>query len=303
GLAYAQHIPRIRIHPKNPDLVYAAVLGHAFGPNDTRGVYRSKDGGKSWERVLFVSKDAGAVDLVLDPGNPRILYASTWRVRRSPSGFDSGGPGSGLWKSTDGGDHWTDLSRNEGMPKGPLGRIGIAVSPSDTQNVYAIVEAEEGGVFRSKDGGLTWARVNESRDLRQRAWYYTRIYADPKDTDKVYVVNVQFWRSKDGGRTFQRIGVLHGDNHDLWIAPDDPLRMIESNDGGAMVSTDGGATWSSEDNQPTAQIYRVSTDSAFPYRLLGAQQDNSALRIRHRSTGPGIGRGDWEETAGGESGY
>jgi photosystem II stability/assembly factor-like uncharacterized protein len=303
GFADAQHIPRIRVHPKNPDLVYLAVLGHAFGPNDTRGVYRSRDGGKSFERILFVSRDAGAVDLILDPSNPRVVYASTWRVRRSPWGFDSGGSGSALWKSTDGGDSWQELSRKPGMPKGTLGIIGITVSPGNPQNLYAIVEAEDGGVFRSKDGGETWKKVSEDRDLRQRAWYYSRIYADPRDEDTVYVPNVQFHRSKDGGRTWTTIRTPHGDNHDLWIAPNDPLRMIESNDGGANVSTDGGATWTGQDNQPTAQIYRVTTDSAFPYRLLGAQQDNSALRIRHRSEGFGIGREDWEVTAGGESGY
>ncbi|HZF09723.1 MAG TPA: glycosyl hydrolase [Thermoanaerobaculia bacterium] len=303
GFADAQHIPRIRIHPKNPDLVYMAVLGHTFGPNDTRGVYRTKDGGKSWERILFVSKDVGAVDLILDPVNPRTVYASTWRVRRSPWGFDSGGSGSALWKSTDGGDSWNELSRKPGMPKGMLGIIGITVSPSNPQNLYAIVEAADGGVFRSKDGGENWMKVSESRDLRQRAWYYSRLIADPKDEDTVYAPNVRFHRSKDGGKTWPTIRTPHGDNHDLWIAPDDPLRMIESNDGGANVSTDGGATWSTQENQPTAQIYRVTADNDFPYRLLGAQQDNSAFRIRHRSEGPGIGRGDWEETAGGESGY
>jgi photosystem II stability/assembly factor-like uncharacterized protein len=303
GFADAQHIPRIRVHPKNPDLVYMAVLGHAFGPNDTRGVYRSKDGGKSWERILFVSRDAGAVDLILDPVNPRIVYASTWRFRRTPWGFDSGGSGSALWKSTDGGDSWKELSRKPGMPKGTLGIIGITVSPSNPQNLYAIVEAEDGGIFRSKDGGETWQKVSEERDLRQRAWYYSRIFADPKDEDAVYVPNVRFHKSKDGGKTWTAIRTPHGDNHDLWIAPSDPLRMIESNDGGANVTTDGGTSWSTEDNQPTAQFYRVSTDSAFPYRLLGAQQDNSALRIRHRSDGSGIGRGDWDVTAGGESGY
>ncbi len=303
GFSDAQHIPRIRIHPKNPDLVYMAVLGHAFGPNDTRGVYRSKDGGKTWERILFVSRDAGAVDLTLDPVNPRIVYASTWRFRRTPWGFDSGGSGSALWKSTDGGDSWNELSRKPGMPKGTLGIIGITVSPSNPQNLYAIVEAEDGGVFRSRDGGETWQKVSEERDLRQRAWYYSRIFADPKDEDTVYVPNVGFHKSKDGGHSWSSIRTPHGDNHDLWIAPGDPLRMIESNDGGANVTTDGGASWSTEDNQPTAQFYRVSTDTAFPYRLLGAQQDNSALRIRHRSDGPGIGPGDWEDTAGGESGY
>ncbi len=303
GLGDSRHVPRLRIHPRDPDLVYAAVLGHLFGPSDMRGVYRSRNGGKSWERVLFVNADAGAVDLALDPVNPRVLYASTWRVRRRPWTLESGGPGSGLWKSTDGGDTWRELSRKPGLPKGTLGIIGVSVSAADPQNVYAIVEADEGGVFRSRDGGETWTKTNESRDLRQRAWYYTRIYADPKDADTVYVVNVQFHKSKDGGKTFTTIRTPHGDNHDLWIDPGDPRRMIESNDGGANVSTDGGETWTPQDNQPTAQFYRVSTDNDFPYRLLGGQQDNSAVRIRSRGTFRGVGPRDWEPTAGGESGW
>ncbi len=303
GLADSRHIPRLRIHPNDPDRVYAAVLGHLFGPSRERGVYRSRDGGTSWEQVLFVDENTGAVDLALDPTNPRILYASTWRVRRTPWSLESGGPGSGLWKSTDGGDTWQDLSRQEGLPEGTLGIIGVTVSRSSPENVYAIVEAEEGGVFRSRDGGETWTRTSEDRNLRQRAWYYTRIVADPADEDVVYVLNVEFWRSKDGGRTFTSIDTPHGDNHDLWIAPEDPLRMIESNDGGANVSLDGGASWTRQDNQPTAQFYRVSTDDDSPDRLLGGQQHNSAVRIRHRSTGTGIGPRDWEPTAGGESGH
>lgn len=303
GLKESRHIPRVRIHPRNPDLVYAAVLGHLFGPNAERGVYRTKDGGKTWERVLFANENAGAIDLIMDPGNPRILYASTWRVRRTPYSLESGGDGSALWKSTDGGDTWKNISRNQGLPKGTLGIIGVTVSPSNPQNVYAMIEAEEGGVYRSRDGGETWQKTNDSRDLRQRAWYYTRIYADPKDEDTVYVLNVRFHKSKDGGKSFTTIATPHSDNHDLWIAPDDPLRMIEANDGGANVTTDGGRSWTGQDNQPTAQFYRVSTDNAFPYRLLGAQQDNSAVRIRHRSGGRGIGRDDWQETAGGESGH
>jgi photosystem II stability/assembly factor-like uncharacterized protein len=302
GLENARHITRVRIHPRDPDVVYAAVLGHVFGPSKERGVYRTKDGGKTWERILYVNESAGAVDLVLDPTNPRILYASTWRVLRTPYSFESGGEGSALWKSTDGGDTWKNLTKSKGMPKGTLGIIGVTVSASNPQNVYAIVEADKGGVFRSHDGGDTWDKASESRDLRQRAWYYSRIYADPKDEDAVYVVNVRFHKSKDGGKTFTTIATPHGDNHDLWIAPNDPLRMIESNDGGANVTTDGGRSWTSEGNQPTAQFYRVSTDNSFPYRILGAQQDNSALRIRHRSTSGSIGAEDWQVTAGGESG-
>ena len=306
GLEDSRHVSRIRVDPRNPDLVYVAAMGHAFGPNEMRGVYRSKDGGKTWQRILYANPDAGAVDLVLDPGNPRILYASTWRFRRSPWGFESGGAGSALWKSTDGGDTWKELTAGRpknGLPKGTLGIIGVTVSPSNPQNVYAIVEADEGGVFRSRDGGLTWTKTSDSRDLRQRAWYYTRIVADPKDEDTVYVLNVRFHKSKDGGRSFATLRVPHGDNHDLWIAPDDPLRMIEGNDGGACVSFDGGRTWTTQANQPTAQIYRVSTDDSFPYRILGAQQDNTALRIRSRGTFGGIGPRDWDMTAGGESGY
>jgi photosystem II stability/assembly factor-like uncharacterized protein len=303
GLEDSRHIARIRVHPTNADLVYVAAMGHTFGPNDMRGVYRSKDGGKNWERILFVNRDAGAVDLAMDPTNPRILYASTWRFRRTPYSFESGDAGSALWKSTDGGDTWHELSRNKGMPKGTLGIIGVSVSPSNPQNVYAIVEAKEGGVFRSRDAGETWTKTSSSADLRQRAWYYSRIYADPKDEDTSYVVNVRFHKSKDGGKTWSGIATPHGDNHDLWIDPNDPNRMIEANDGGVNVTTDGGASWTTESNQPTAQFYRVSVDTDFPYRLLGPQQDNSAVRIRHRANGGSIGQRDWEPTAGGESGY
>lgn len=304
GLGDSRHISRIRVHPRNPDLVYAAVMGHLFGPNEQRGVYRSSDGGKNWERVLYVNPLAGAVDLAMDPTNPRILYATTWRVLRTPYSLESGGEGSDIWKSTDGGDSWESLTENEGMPKAPLGIAGISVSASNPDNLYAIIEAPEGGVFRSSDAGDTWKRVNQERKLRQRAWYYSRINADPVDENVVYVSNVRFHKSKDGGKTFEAISTPHGDNHDLWIDPADPQRMIQSNDGGANISYDGGQTWSLQSNQPTAQMYRVSTDNAFPYRLLGGQQDNSAVRIRSRSAfGAAIGDRDWEPTAGGESGH
>ena len=303
GLADGRQIVRIRIHPKNPDLVYAAVLGHVFGPNEMRGVYRSQDGGAHWQRVLHVNDRAGAFDLAMDPVNPRVLYASLWNFKRTPYSLESGGPGSGLWKSTDGGDTWSDLSRNPGLPKGTLGAIGIAVSPTNPDNLYALVEAAEGGLFRSRDGGKTWTKTSGDPELRQRAWYYSHVYADPRDEEVVYAPNVLFLRSKDGGKTFTPIRVPHGDNHDLWIDPNDPQRMIESNDGGANVSTDGGRTWSPQTNQPTAQIYRVATDTHVPYRILGAQQDNSALRILSRGQGAGIGPNDWQVTAGGESGY
>ena len=304
GLSDSRHLTRIRVHPTDPNTAWVSALGHLFGPNHQRGVFRTTDGGASWEHVLFENEEVGAVDLALDPSNPRVLYASTWRVRRTPYSLESGGEGSGLWKSTDGGDSWTALHANTGFPRGTLGIIGVSVSASDPESVYAIVEAEKGGVFRSRDGGESWVRTSASRKLRQRAWYYSRIVADPVDAETVYVLNVRFHRSKDGGKTFTQIRTPHGDNHDLWIAPEDPMRMIQSNDGGANVSKDGGQTWSRQDNQPTAQMYRVSTDDDFPYRLLGGQQDNSAVRIRSRSaSGSSIGRRDWEPTAGGESGH
>ncbi|TGE18986.1 WD40/YVTN/BNR-like repeat-containing protein [Hymenobacter elongatus] len=303
GLKDSRHIGRIRIHPRNPDLVYVAAMGNLYAPSEMRGVYRSKDGGKNWERVLFANKDAGAVDLILDPANPRILYASTWNVRRTPYSFSSGGPGSGLWKSTDGGDTWKDISSAEGLPTGTLGIIGVAVSPANSSRVWALVEAEKGGLFRSDDGGLHWQKLSDDRNLRQRAWYYTRLYADPKDADIVYVLNVSYHKSKDGGRTFQASNAPHGDHHDFWIAPENPSRMIVADDGGAQVSTDGGMNWTTYENQPTGQFYRVVTDNHFPYRIYGAQQDNSTVRIAHRSGGRTIGERDWQETAGGESAH
>lgn len=303
GLGDTRHIPHIVLHPKNPDLVYVAALGHLFGPNDERGVYRSKDGGKTWERILFVNNAVGAVDLHLDPTNPRILYAAMWRVLRTPYSLESGGEGSGLWKSTDGGDTWVELTRNPGLPRGTVGIIGVTVSPANPERVWAIIEAADGGVFRSDDGGQTWTKTNENRNLRQRAWYYTRLYADPQNADQVYVLNVSFWRSKDGGRTFQDIDTPHGDHHDLWISPDNPHHMVIADDGGAQVTLDGGTNWSTYHNQPTAQFYRVTTDDVFPYRIYGAQQDNSTVRIPHRTTGFAIGERDWQETAGGESGW
>lgn len=304
GLEDTRHISRIRIHPRDPDLVYVAAMGHLFGPNEQRGVFRSRDGGETWERVHHVNDDAGCVDLAMDPTNARVLYASFWRIRRTPYSLDSGGEGSSIWKSTDGGDTWQEITRNPGLPEGTIGISGVSVSASNPENVYAIIEAEEGGVFRSRDAGETWRRVNSDRDLRQRAWYYTRIYADPTDEEKVYVLNVGFHRSRDGGATYERISVPHGDNHDLWIDPGDTHRMIQSNDGGANVSTDGGETWTDQEGQPTAQMYRVSTDNAFPYRLLGGQQDNSTVRIPSRNLdGGSIDRRSWSSTAGGESGH
>ncbi len=304
GLSESRHIPRIRIHPKNPDLVYAAVMGNIYKAHEERGVYRSADGGKTWEKILYVNDEVGAVDLTFDPSNARVLYASMWRVRRNPWSLSSGGEGSSMWKSTDGGDTWTDISRNEGLPqKDTLGIIGITVSPVNPDRVWAIVEAQNGGVFRSENGGKTWRKINEERKLRQRAWYYTRIYADTHDEDVVYVVNVGFHKSKDGGKSFERIRTPHGDHHDLWIAPEDPNRMVIADDGGGQVTYDGGENWSTYYNQPTAQYYRVTTDDHFPYRIYVAQQDNSTQRVYHRTSGSSIGERDWERTAGCECGH
>ncbi len=303
GLEQSFHIPRIRIHPKNPDLVYAAVLGNLYKDNEERGVYRSKDGGTTWEKVLFVSASAGACDLIMDSNNPRVLYASTWKIRRNPYNLSSGGEGSGLWKSTDGGDTWEDISRNSGLPKDTLGIIGVTVSPVNSNRIWAIIESQTGGVFRSDDAGKTWTKLNEDRALRQRAWYYTRIYADTKDQDVVYVLNVSYHRSKDGGKTFTSFQSPHSDHHDLWIAPEDPKRMIIADDGGAQVSYDAGENWSTYFNQPTAQYYRVVTDNHFPYRIYVAQQDNSTQRVLHRTIGAYIDEQAWEETAGCECGH
>ena len=302
GLGDTYHIGMVRVHPHNPDIVYVAALGHLFGANEQRGVYRSMDGGATWKQIYTRGPKAGAVDLAMDPNNPRILYATFWEVRRSPWAFESGGPGSGLFKSTDGGDTWTDLSRAPGMPKGVLGRIGVTVSKVNSDRVWAIVEAEDGGIFRSENGGKNWTKVNENRSIRQRAWYYSRIFADPQKVDTVYALNVGFFRSDDGGKSFQSIRTPHGDNHYMWIAPNDSNRMIESNDGGVNVSTDGGRTWTRQDRQPTAQFYRVAVDDDFPYHAYGAQQDNSTVKIATRARG-GIGEREWYDVGGGESGW
>ncbi|MBS3819611.1 glycosyl hydrolase [bacterium] len=302
GLSDAGQISRVRIHPRNPDLVYAAVLGHVYGPSEQRGVFRSQDGGKTWEKILFQSEKAGAIDLILDPNNPRNIYAAFWEASRTPYKLVSGGPGSGLFKSTDGGDTWEEISRNKGLPQGVLGKIGVTVSPAKPDRVWAIIEAEKGGVFRSDDGGKTWIRVNKEQKLRQRAWYYSRIYADPQDPNTMYVLNTGLYRSVDGGKTYESIRVPHGDNHDLWIAPENPDRMINGNDGGANVSFDGGESWTEQD-QPTAQFYHVNTDDRFPYYVYGAQQDNSTVCIPNRTSDSGIDRSDWYAVGGGESGH
>ncbi|MGB5646965.1 MAG: glycosyl hydrolase [Muriicola sp.] len=304
GLKNSRHVPRIRIHPNDPNTVYAAVLGDIYKPSQERGIYKSEDGGTTWRRTLFVNDQAGAVDLVVDPTNPRIMYASTWRAKRTPYSLSSGGDGSALWKSTDSGESWTEISKNEGFPNDTLGIIGVTVSPKNAQRVWAIVEnKDKGGLYRSDDGGKKWSLVNSERMLRQRAWYYTRVYADTENEDVVYVLNVRYHKSTDGGKSFDTFNAPHGDHHDLWIAPEDPKRMIIGDDGGAQISYDGGQTWSTYYNQPTAQFYRVTTDNAFPYRIYAAQQDNSTIRIKHRSDERSIGDNDWEPTAGGESAH
>ncbi|MFC0655513.1 WD40/YVTN/BNR-like repeat-containing protein [Mongoliitalea lutea] len=303
GMEETRFISRIRVHPSNPDVVYAAVLGDIFKPTAMRGVYKSTDGGKSWDRKLFVDSQSGAVDLILDPNNPEVMYATTWQVKRTPYSLESGGPGSKMFKSTDGGENWTEISRNKGLPAGLLGIMGITVSPVNSNRLWAIVENLDGGVFRSDDGGMTWEKTNDDRNLRQRAWYYTRLYADSQDENTVYVLNVAYHKSTDGGKTFKSANAPHGDHHDLWIDPSDNQRMIIADDGGAQVSFDGGKNWSTYMNQPTAQFYRVTTDNHFPYRIYGAQQDNSTMRIAHRNEGAGITENDWEVSAGSESGW
>jgi photosystem II stability/assembly factor-like uncharacterized protein len=309
GLDDSQQIGAIRVSPTNPDVAYVAAIGHAFGPNRMRGVYRTTDGGATWKQSLFVDDSTGAIDLAMNPANPRELYAAMWHLRRFPWGMRSGGGNSGLWKSTDGGDTWTDISANAGLPHTALGRIGVAISPSNPKRVYATVEAPDsagvprGGIFRSDDAGTTWTRTNGDQRWQVRAWYYSTITADPQDENTVYVNNLGTWKSIDAGKTWARIRVPHGDTHLLWIDPKDPQRMIHANDGGATVSYDGGATWSSIDNQPTAQFYHVITDNQFPYRVYGAQQDNSTVSIASRSDFGAITERDWYAPAGGESAY
>lgn len=307
GLKDTQAVARIRIHPTNPDIVYVAALGHPYGDNEERGVFRSTDGGNNWEKVLYVSPKAGAADLIIDRNNPKVLYASTWEVQRKAWKMWGGGGDSKLWKSTDGGTTWTDLTSNTGMPAPPIGKIGVTVSPADSNRVWAIVEANEGGVFRSDDGGKTWERTNDERKLRQRAFYYSRIYADPWDKETVYCLNTGFYKSKDGGKTFDTtIEVPHGDNHDLWIDPNNPDRMVNSNDGGGNVSVNGGKSWTEQD-YTTTQFYHVMATSDLPYHVAGAQQDNSTLAMpsdgwdHMQARGPN--HGWYYAVGGGESGW
>ncbi len=303
GLADTRNIGKVRIHPQDPNTAFVAALGHAHGPNPERGIFRTRDGGRTWTKVLSRGNAAGGIDISIDPMNPRNIFASTWEAIRKPHQLISGGAGSGLFKSTDGGDTWTEISRNRGLPQGILGRIGIAVSPSRPDRVFALIEATDGGVFRSEDGGLTWTKGSDDRELRQRAWYYTHIHADPKDPETVWVLNVDAYRSSDAGRTFIRQSIPHGDNHDMWIDPNDPTRMIEGNDGGATISFNGGASWSSIYNQPTAEYYHITADGQTPYRLYAAQQDNSSISSPSRSALSGILWGACYEVGGGEAGH
>ncbi len=303
GLKDGRHIIRIVIHPKNPDMVWVAVMGHLFGPNEERGIYKTTDGGKTWKRTLFVNNQTGGSDLVMEPGNPNVFYAGTWRLIRTPHSLESGGAGSGLWKSIDGGETWMNITAKKGLPKGVWGIVGVAVAPSNTDKIYCLLENEKGGLYSSADGGETWALQSNDNNIRQRAWYYTKVFVDPKNENKVYCPNVNFMQSTDGGKTFKSISTPHGDHHDLWIDPEDGNRMIVADDGGGQVSFDGGSNWSTYLNQPTAQVYRVSTDNAFPYRVLSGQQDNSAFRIKSRTYGAAITAADMENAAGSESGY
>ena len=302
GLEDTRQIGALIIDPKNPDHVLVAALGHAFGPNAERGVFRTLDGGKTWKKVLYRDENTGAVDITYDPTDPKIVYAALWQVRRQPWGFSSGGPGSGLFRSTDGGETWTEL-KGHGLPTGILGRIDVSVSAANPRRVFAMVEAKDGGLYRSDDGGETWKLISDDGRIRQRAWYFSKTYADPKSPDTVYVLNTGMLRSTDGGKTFSLVSATHGDHHALWIDPTDPRRLINANDGGASISLDGGDTWSSQDNQPTAQFYHVATDNRFPYWLYGAQQDNSNLAVASFADEGVIGPKSWYVAGGGESGF
>jgi photosystem II stability/assembly factor-like uncharacterized protein len=302
GLKETRQIGRVIVDPRNPDIVFVAALGHAFGPNTDRGVFRSADGGKTWQKVLYKDEHTGAVDITFDPNNSHILFATLWEAQRTPWGLVSGGPGSGLYRSTDGGLTWRRLE-GHGLPTGVVGRIGVSVSAANSNRVYAIVEAEDGGLFRSEDGGELWMRVNSDFGVRGRPWYYSHVITDPKNADTVYLLDFGFHRSIDGGKTFSHLFAQHGDYHDLWIDPNNPERMIIGNDGGATITNDWGKTWTTEDNQPTAQFYHIAADQRFNYHLYGSQQDQGTVAIASRSDHGSIDRTDWYAVAGGESGY
>ena len=301
GLRDSRAIGKVIVDPNNANRVFVAALGHPFGANAERGIFRTTDGGKTWEKVLYKNDDTGGIDVAFDPHNANILYASLWQTRRTAWSLSSGGPGSGLYRSNDGGASWKLLTEH-GLPAGPYGKIGIAIA-ANSDRVYALIEAHEGGLYRSDDSGETWQLVNDSHAFLQRAFYYMHVIADPQDPDTVYVLNVEFYKSTDGGRTFNRLKVPHGDHHGLWIDPGNPRRMIASNDGGVTVTLDGGKSWSRQDNQPTAQFYHVITDTRSPYYVYGAQQDNSTIAIASRSDDGSIGRADWYDAGGGEAGY
>jgi photosystem II stability/assembly factor-like uncharacterized protein len=302
GLKDTRHIGALIVDPKNPDVVLVAALGHIFGSNQERGIFRTTDGGKTWNRVLWKDQETGGIDVVFDPQNSNVVFAALWQARRQPWYFSSGGPGSGLYRSEDGGATWKRLEGN-GLPDGILGRIGISVSGADSNRVYALIEAKEGGLFRSEDGGEKWTRANEDGRFRQRAWYFSKVYADPKSPDTVYVLNTGLFRSVDGGKSFTLLPARHGDHHGLWIDPQNPQRLANANDGGAAISNDGGKTWSTQQNQPTAQFYHVAVDNAFPYHIYGAQQDNSNVGIASRTDSGVITMQDWFQAGGGECGF
>ncbi len=306
GLSDTRHIGEIRIHPKNPDIVFVAALGHAFGTNEQRGIFKSTDGGDTWEHVLHKSDGAGAVDISFDPRHPEVIYASIWETHRNFWELSSGGPDSGLWKSTDGGDTWVDITRNKGLPQDAIiGKIGVTASPVKSGRVWALIEASKGpGLYRSDDFGESWSLVNEETKLRFRPWYYMHVFADTQDADTVYVNNLMMWRSHDGGRTFDRIGTPHGDNHDLWIDPNDNQRMVQANDGGANVSFNAGDSWSTIYNQLTAQFYTVTTDNREPfYHVYGTQQDNSSIAVPSGANDGAITWADCYAAGSGESGF
>ncbi len=302
GLKDSQHIGKLIVHPTNPDTAFVAALGHAYGTTTERGIFRTRDGGKNWEKVLYLDDRTGGIDIVFDPHNPHVLFAAMWEGYRTPWSLNSGGQKDGLFRSNDDGTTWKRIE-GHGMPEGPLGRIGVGVSGESSNVVYALIEAKKGGLYRSDDGGENWALINEDHRFRQRAWYFTHVWADPKDSNKVYIANTGLFRSTDGGKTFDRITAPHGDHHGLWIDPNNPARMINGNDGGATISVDGGRNWSTQMNQPTAQFYHVTADNDFPYHVYGTQQDNSSVGIATASDNGYVGRSDWSAVGGGESGY